>query len=263
MAESRKIGEGRVDLTANAQPLEAGLESAKRSTENWSQSVTGAARNVGAAIATAYAAFRVGNQIGDVVRDIREANIKIQDFRNSLGEGSASFFSETQAQKISLRLERLKLQAAAIGNAFGASDMLASVNFQAAAAKLREETRRATQETIDKGESERNRARQNLFLYGETINRLMGGQSESEVHAETLRNINQINEAYKSRLEFLREQESIQRAINANEAAAALLARQEAQRAGFSLADQVLAESVVNRELGRIYDITPPAQGRY
>lgn len=262
MAESRKIGEGRVDLTANAQPLEAGLESAKRSTENWAQSVTGAARNVGAAIATAYAAFRVGNQIGEAIKSMRELNIITQDYRRAVGAAGADAFSETQAAKMAQRLDMLKRQFGEIGDAAGASARITQQEFEAAIRNIAEKQRQRVEQTTKEAFES---ALPDAVMEGETgsVLRQFGYRSETEALKQAESAIRAVNQAYEDQKRILEDIKNIQDAQYANQAQAAILARQEAQRAGFSLADQVLAESVVNRELGRIYDITPPAQGRY
>ena len=261
MASGRKIGEGRVDLTANAEPLEAGLDKAKASTQSWADSVTSIAKNVAAAIGTAYAAFRVGNQITQTIADMRDLHILTQDMRRSIGEPSAAFFSETQSAKITQRIDRLKAQFAEIGNAAGAGSKITQEQFNAAVKALGEKQRAEIDATTAKMDSFWIANDNAMTDDKEDIFRIAGFRKYSEVLKEVQSGIAQINKTYQDQINILKEKKAIDDATIANATTMQILARQESQRAGFSLGDQVLAESVVNRELGRIW--SPPGGGRY
>ncbi len=271
MAESRKIGEGRVDLTANAQPLEAGLESAKRSTENWAQSVTGAARNVGAAIATAYAAFRVGDQIGQAIANMRDLTIVTQDYRRAVGQGAADAFGENQMLKRQQRIDVLKRQFAEIGNAAGAGTKIAQQEFEKS---VREAADRTNQRIEAATEKAFEGAKSNVFFGGQlgiALN-LLGYRSEFAAYQEAAKAVKALNSELENTIKLKEQDKALTEAMYEAMSRNALRAIQEAQRAGFTLGDQVLDESVVNRELDRIFTggpmyrahgWTPPAQGRY
>ena len=261
MASGRKIGEGRVDLTANADPLKQGLDEAKSATQSWANSVTGIAKGVAAAIGTAYAAFRVGNEIGQVVANMRDLHILTQDMRRNIGEPSAAFFSETQSAKLTQRIELLKAQFGEIGNAAGAGAKITQQQFDAAVKALGEKQRAEIDATIAKMDSVKIANDDMMTDDPEDLFRIAGFRKYSEVLKEVQAGIAQINKNYEDQINLLKEKKSLEDASYANAQAMQLLSRQEAQRAGFGLGDQVLAESVVNRELGRIW--APPAGGRY
>lgn len=261
MASGRKIGEGRVDLTANADPLKQGLDEAKSATQSWANSVTSIAKGVAAAIGTAYAAFRVGNEIGQVVANMRDLHILTQDMRRNIGEPSAAFFSETQSAKLTQRIELLKAQFGEIGNAAGAGAKITQQQFDAAAKALGEKQRAEIDATIAKMDSVMIAKDDMMTDDKDDIFRIAGFRKYSEVLKEVESGITKINKAYEDQINLLKDKKALEDAVLANATTMQILARQEAMRAGFSLGDQVLAESVVNRELGRIW--SPPGGGRY
>ena len=261
MASGRKIGEARVDIKGDPSHLKKTLDDSKEDVVSWGKQVTNVAKGVTAAIGTAYAAFRAGNEIAQVVANMRDLHILTQDMRRNIGEPSAAFFSETQSAKLTQRIELLKAQFGEIGNAAGAGAKITQEQYNAAVKALGEKQRAEIDATIAKMDSVMIARDDMMTDDPEDLFRIAGFRKYSEVLREVQAGIDQINKSYQDQVNILNDKVNLEKASLANIETMNLLSRQESQRAGFSLGDTVLAESVVNRELGRIW--APPAGGRY
>lgn len=276
MAKGAKIGEGRVEITADTSKLNAGLRDAKGKVEEFGKQtsegiagkITNAFKGIGAAIAVAIAGFQAGTAIGKIVRDIREANLLLGDLQREYGASAEAFFKVTQNKKGEYQISRLENQFREIGNIAGAGSKIAAKEFEMAEKAVREKHAELVQGQIDKAEKDLDHDTKRFIRMLREIDVASGGpdgilslekqfgkyiMSEGDILNARDAAIKQINQNYSDQLNTLKEIKAMQDSIMQNEESMALFKRQEQQRSGFGLGQVALDPTVLSRELTRAF----------
>jgi len=272
VAKGAKIGEGRVEITADTSKLPAALADAKSKIEgflkNQSEDAAAAlAKSLAAipiAIFAARRAFDLGVSGSNFYRDLMDANILVQDLRRELSKPGDELFSKAQGDKASLTLDRLKRQLLEVGDAAGAIDKIVGQELTSVTRKIAEEQRKAAEEVIKGAQSQRED-------YGEILKKILIKDKELTAKGQTVgisglydavmkdiadaeaAGINTVNSAAQERIKLLKEELALKEAIMRNDEAMALFQRQEQQRSGFGLGQVALDPTVLSRELTRAF----------
>lgn len=270
-----KIGEARVDLTANDAGLDAGLRSGEQKVQTWAQRVTGVVKGVGAAIATAYAALRSGVAIGEFIRDIREANIVLNDFRRGTLSEFVGMMKQTQNLKINLQTGDLQKQMEMLGMTASNIDALIDQMRTEGSKSIREAAQASTDSMLGRMEKDLSDWQNNLFnfLQGTTnedigketedwLNRVFGfrltEKTLGEIRKQYKASIDGIAEQTRQQLQILEQQIDRIRAEQTDAMNRQIFDFQNRQRGGFGLGQEAVDPTVLARELSRIY-----SQSRY